>query len=91
MKYVDEFRDPVAARGVIATIQAALDRIGASETDPVRIMEICGGHTHAIFRHGLDRLIGPALGIRPRSRLPGLRAADAACGRGGSRLPSSPA
>ncbi len=61
MKYVDEFRDPVTARGVVGAIKATLERIGASGEKPVSIMEVCGGHTHAIFRHGLDRMIGPAL------------------------------
>ncbi len=56
MKYADEFRDPVAARGVLAAIEAAVDAIGATAEKPVHIMEICGGHTHAIFRYGLDKL-----------------------------------
>jgi hydrogenase expression/formation protein HypD len=56
MKYVEEFRDPVAARAALAAIAATVEEIGATEADPVRIMEICGGHTHAIFRYGLDRL-----------------------------------
>jgi len=56
MRYVEEFRDPVAARGVLAAIERTADRIGASPEAPLRIMEICGGHTHAIFRYGLDRL-----------------------------------
>ncbi len=56
MKYVTEFRDPVAARGVLAAIARVTDEIGATGEHPVHIMEICGGHTHAIFRYGLDRL-----------------------------------
>jgi hydrogenase expression/formation protein HypD len=39
-------------------------------------MEICGGHTHAIFRYGLDKLTPPGDRVHPRPRLPGLRAAD---------------
>jgi hydrogenase expression/formation protein HypD len=48
MKYVDEFRDPELIRNVAREIE----RI----TDPqrnYRIMEVCGGHTHSIYRHGL--------------------------------------
>jgi hydrogenase expression/formation protein HypD len=48
MKYVDEFRDPELIRNVARQIE----RI----TDPqrnYRIMEVCGGHTHSIYRHGL--------------------------------------
>lgn len=53
MKFVDEFRDPVAARQLVSAIEAqvaALDR-------PVRIMEVCGGHTHAIFKFGLEDML----------------------------------
>ncbi|MDE4099992.1 hydrogenase formation protein HypD [Phaeobacter gallaeciensis] len=56
MRYVEEFRDPVAARGVLRAITEIVDEIGATREKPVHIMEICGGHTHAIFRYGLDRL-----------------------------------
>ncbi len=48
MKYVDEFRDPA----LIATVAHEIART----VDPARhyrIMEVCGGHTHAIYRHGL--------------------------------------
>lgn len=54
MKYVSEFRDPVAAKSVLAAIARITDALGATEENPVHIMEICGGHTHAIFRYGLD-------------------------------------
>ncbi len=57
MRYVEEFRDPVAAKALIAKIAEVTDEIGATKDAPVRIMEICGGHTHAIFRYGLDRLV----------------------------------
>lgn len=56
MKYADEFRDPVAAKGLLAAIETVTNEIGATAEKPVRIMEICGGHTHAIFRYGLDKL-----------------------------------
>ena len=56
MKYAEEFRDPIAARAVLDKIQKVVDQIGATAEKPVHIMEICGGHTHAIFRYGLDKL-----------------------------------
>ncbi len=56
MRYVEEFRDPAAAKGVLKAIQDVVTEIGATRDKPVHIMEICGGHTHAIFRYGLDRL-----------------------------------
>jgi hydrogenase expression/formation protein HypD len=54
MKYVDEFRSADLARGIAAAI--------AAEADPGRsyfIMEFCGGHTHAIFRYGVQDLMPP--------------------------------
>jgi len=56
MKYADEFRDPTAAKALLARIADLTDEIGATKEKPVHIMEICGGHTHAIFRYGLDKL-----------------------------------
>jgi hydrogenase expression/formation protein HypD len=52
VKYVDEFRNGELARAVAAEI--------ASITDPDRhykIMEVCGGHTHTIYRHGIKDLL----------------------------------
>jgi hydrogenase expression/formation protein HypD len=42
-------------------IARVCDQIGATAENPVRIMEICGGHTHAIFRYGLDKLTHPGI------------------------------
>jgi hydrogenase expression/formation protein HypD len=52
VRYVDEFRDP-------KLIRALADEI-AQLADPgyhYRIMEVCGGHTHAIYRHGIKSLL----------------------------------
>ena len=52
MKYVDEYRDGALAKGIAAAI--------AREADPgrtYRLMEFCGGHTHAISRYGLEDLL----------------------------------
>lgn len=57
MKHVTEFRDPALARNLLGEIARLADQIGATRDKPVRIMEICGGHTHAIFRFGLDKLV----------------------------------
>jgi hydrogenase expression/formation protein HypD len=54
MKYVDEYRSAELARGLAAEI-GSLVRSG----ETVRIMEVCGGHTHAIYRHGLEDLLPP--------------------------------
>lgn len=50
MRYVDEYRDGVAARRYAATLRGLVTR-------PWNIMEICGGQTHAIVRFGLDELL----------------------------------
>ena len=52
MRFVDEYRSGELARGVAAEI-AALVEPGRT----VRIMEVCGGHTHTIYRHGLQQLV----------------------------------
>lgn len=59
--HVDEFRDPAAARLLLAAIEEVLPATGATAERPLHVMEICGGHTHAIFRHGLDKLVPAAL------------------------------
>lgn len=61
MKYISEFRDPQLARALLDRIAEVTDQIGATAEKPVHIMEICGGHTHAIFRYGLDKLTPPGL------------------------------
>ena len=52
MKYVTEFRDPVAARALIAEITSL-----AKDQPERKFMEVCGGHTHAIYRHGIETLL----------------------------------
>ena len=52
MKFIDEFRDRELARGLATAI--------AAEAHPgrtYRLMEFCGGHTHAIFRYGVQDLM----------------------------------
>ena len=56
MKYIDEFRDGRRARGVAGAIAAAAD-----PGRTVRIMEFCGGHTHAIARYGVEDLLPTAV------------------------------
>lgn len=61
MKFVDEFRDPQTAQVLLREIGAAMDRLGATEHDPIQVMEVCGGHTHAIFRYALKDLVPRSL------------------------------
>ena len=53
MKFVDEFRDPTAAKQLIATIKQQAQQLDR----PIKLMEICGGHTHTIYRYGLENLL----------------------------------
>ena len=49
MRYVDEYRDAAKAQALAARI--------ASSCEPGReykFMEVCGGHTHTIYKHGLE-------------------------------------
>ena len=54
MRYVDEYRDPALARGLAAEIGSLV-----TPGETVRVMEVCGGHTHTIYRHGLEELLPP--------------------------------
>lgn len=54
MKYVDEYRDPEAARKYA-------EAIAKTVTQPWTIMEVCGGQTHAIVRFGIQDLLPDAI------------------------------
>ena len=57
MKYADEFRDPEKAKALLAQIRETLTRTPRPDGRPLHIMEVCGGHTHSIFRYGLQNLV----------------------------------
>ena len=50
MKFIDEYREPLAVRKLA-------DEINRQVTRPWTIMEICGGQTHSIARFGIDELL----------------------------------
>ena len=52
MRYVDEFRDPELITKASEEIRRLVD-----PTRHYRIMEVCGGHTHAIYRFGLKDIL----------------------------------
>ena len=52
MRFVDEYRDPVASRRVLATIAEL-----AGTERHYKFMEVCGGHTHTIYRHGIEHVL----------------------------------
>lgn len=61
MKYVNEFRDPSKAAGLLRNIETLAAQINRPGDRPIKVMEVCGGHTHAIFRYGLSHLIPDAV------------------------------
>jgi hydrogenase expression/formation protein HypD len=79
MKYVQEFRDPQKAQGLLREIDALGQQLTQSRPGPIKVMEVCGGHTHSIFKYGLESLLpetvelvhGPGcpVCIMPRGRL----------------------
>ena len=50
MKFVEEYRDPELGKKL-------LERIHRRSHKPARLMEFCGGHTVAIFKHGIRQLL----------------------------------
>jgi hydrogenase expression/formation protein HypD len=52
MKHLTEYRDSALVQGVLSEIRSTVTR-------PWVLMEICGGQTHSIMRHGLDQLLPP--------------------------------
>ena len=61
MKYVDEFRDPGKAKILLTEIEQIADGLSEKLERPVFIMEVCGGHTHTIFRYGIDNMLPESL------------------------------
>ncbi len=57
MKYVDEFRDAEKAKSLIREINLLAKSIPIAKDRPISIMEVCGGHTHSIFRYGLEGML----------------------------------
>jgi hydrogenase expression/formation protein HypD len=58
MRFVDEYRSPELARRLSAEI--------ATLAEPGRVyklMEVCGGHTHTIYKHGIEDVLPPAVDL----------------------------
>src|SRR3954453_14473148 len=51
MKYVDEYRDPDLAK----RISAEIAKLSAGQ--PLKLMEVCGGHTHTIYKNGIEDVL----------------------------------
>ncbi len=51
MRFVDGYRDPAAARALVSRITEL------AGDDHFKFMEVCGGHTHTIYRHGIEHIL----------------------------------
>ncbi len=54
IRHMDEYRDVELGRRLIG-------RIHRRSKKPIRLMEFCGGHTVAIFKHGIRQLLPPTI------------------------------
>ncbi|BBN59213.1 hydrogenase formation protein HypD [Hydrogenovibrio marinus] len=57
MKYVDEFRNGKQAMAIAKKIAEQVKTLNVSKQRPLQFMEVCGGHTHSIFRYGLAQFL----------------------------------
>ena len=55
MKYVDEFRDPIKAKALVKAIQQLAATLHTDK--PLQFMEFCGGHTHTLFKYGIEAML----------------------------------
>jgi len=51
VKFVDEYRDPAAARTILSHIT------DLASGGHYKFMEVCGGHTHTIYKHGIENVL----------------------------------
>ena len=52
MRFVDEFRDPELGRALAGKILSLVE-----PGRHYKVMEVCGGHTHSIYKYGIDDLL----------------------------------
>ncbi|HYM44582.1 MAG TPA: hydrogenase formation protein HypD [Solirubrobacteraceae bacterium] len=57
MRFSEEFRDAELGRGLAGEIHALAERAGAELGRPFKLMEVCGGHTHTIYRYAIESLL----------------------------------
>jgi hydrogenase expression/formation protein HypD len=58
MRFVDEYRSGEVARRLAEEITTLLE-----PSRSYKFMEVCGGHTHAIYKHGVEDLLPPAVDL----------------------------
>jgi len=57
LRFVDEYRRPELIGPLVREIEQR------SEGRTLKIMEVCGGHTHAIYKHGLEDLLPKSIDL----------------------------
>jgi hydrogenase expression/formation protein HypD len=57
MKYVDEYRNAELAKRIAGEIAKR------SDDHPLKLMEVCGGHTHTIYKHGIEDVLPPTIDL----------------------------
>jgi hydrogenase expression/formation protein HypD len=57
VKFIDEYQDSKLARGLAR-------KIAQRSSKTIRLMEFCGGHTHAILRYGIRQLVPKTVELR---------------------------
>jgi hydrogenase expression/formation protein HypD len=57
MKYVDEYRDAELAKRIAGEIAKL------SSGHSLKLMEVCGGHTHTIYKHGIEDVLPPTIDL----------------------------
>ena len=57
MKFVDEYRDPEIAKKLADEIA----RLSAGRS--LKLMEVCGGHTHTIYKYGVEDVLPPNIDL----------------------------
>jgi hydrogenase expression/formation protein HypD len=57
LRFVDEYRRPELIRALVKEIERS------AGNQRLKIMEVCGGHTHAIYRHGIEDLLPASIDL----------------------------
>jgi hydrogenase expression/formation protein HypD len=57
LRFADEFRDPGKAQALVMQIERLAVPLAQARGRALQIMEVCGGHTHTIFRYGLKTML----------------------------------
>ncbi|HEX7525554.1 MAG TPA: hydrogenase formation protein HypD, partial [Gaiellaceae bacterium] len=56
MRFVDEFRSGELAQKLVHELETLVE-----PGCPLKFMEVCGGHTHTIYKHGIEDLVPPEI------------------------------